>query len=73
MCYQEGFSGHYCASLCLFGNIALLGKMTNGKNYSPFSQMVKKFEPASLLKVTTQPSPDLLLVFGYNVRRSGVH
>jgi hypothetical protein len=27
----------------------------------------------SLLQVTTQPSPDLLLIFCYNVRRSGVH
>src|SRR2546429_1780615 len=31
MCYQEGLYGHYFASLCLFGNIALLGMMTNGK------------------------------------------
>src|SRR6266498_1602753 len=41
MCYQEGVYGHYFANLCLFGNIALLGKMTNGKIIANFPKWSK--------------------------------
>ena len=73
MCCKEGLYSHDFNSLCLFNYIAFLEVTTNDANYIQFSSMIKKFELTSLLQVTTQPSPDLLLVFYYNVRRSGVH